>query len=78
VDDVVCGQAELPLLMTVISSVGPSVGHDHGSAVSERYRAPFPFSGQLERVDIDADPDGKHSESPEVAAAVLRAETSRQ
>jgi arylsulfatase A-like enzyme len=78
IDDEACGRAELPLLMTVISSVGPSVGHDHGSAVSERYRAPFPFSGALHRVDIDTDPDGKHHEAPEVAAALLRAETARQ
>jgi arylsulfatase A-like enzyme len=78
IDDEACGAIELPLLMTVVSSVGPSVGTDHGSAVSERYRAPFPFSGTLERVDIDADPDGKHQVSAEVAAAELRAESARQ
>ncbi len=39
--------------MTMISSVGPSVGYDHGSAVSDRYRGPFPFEGTLERLDIE-------------------------
>jgi arylsulfatase A-like enzyme len=78
IDDEPCGGAELPLLMTVISSVGPSVGSDHGSAVSEGYRAPFPFSGRISRVDIDADPDGRHVASPELAAAEMRAESARQ
>lgn len=78
IDDVACGSTQLPLLMTVVSSVGPSVGNDHGSAVSDRYRAPFPFSGKLHRVDIDADPDGKHENALEIAAAELRAESGRQ
>jgi arylsulfatase len=78
INDEPCGGAELPLLMTVISSVGPSVGFDHGSAVSDRYSAPFHFSGTLERVDIDADPDRKHEESGEVIAAQARAESARQ
>ncbi len=39
--------------MTMISSVGPSVGYDHGSPVSERYRGSFPFEGKLHRLDID-------------------------
>jgi arylsulfatase len=39
--------------MTIISSVGPSVGYDHGSPVSERYRGQFPFEGRLHRIDID-------------------------
>jgi arylsulfatase len=33
--------------------VGPSVGYDHGSPVSERYRGQFPFEGRLHRIDID-------------------------
>jgi arylsulfatase len=70
--------AELPLLMTVISSVGPSVGFDNGSAVSARYVGPFPFSGTLHRVDIDADPEGNHRDSPDIAVAEARAEAARQ
>ncbi len=78
IDGEATGSAELPLLMTVISSVGPSVGNDHGSAVSERYRAPFPFSGTLDRIDIDTDPDGKHHQSADIAAAEALAESARQ
>ena len=37
------GTADLPLFMRMMSSVGPSVGFDHGSAVSARYAAPVPL-----------------------------------
>jgi arylsulfatase len=78
IDGELCGKTDLPLLMLVISSVGPSVGYDHGSPVSERYRSPFAFSGRLHRVDIDADPEGKHSNPAGVAAAEMRTEAARQ
>jgi arylsulfatase len=52
VDGVDAGRAELPLYMRMISSVGSSVGYDHGSAVSARYPAPFPFAGDLREVVI--------------------------
>jgi arylsulfatase len=52
VDGVDAGSAELPLLMRVISSVGSSIGFDHGSPVSARYGGPFPFSGELHEVEI--------------------------
>jgi arylsulfatase len=46
------GSAELPLYMRMMSSVGPSIGYDHGSAVSNRYQAPFKFTGTLHQVVI--------------------------
>jgi arylsulfatase A-like enzyme len=46
------GQADLDLFMRMMSSVGPSVAYDHGSAVSARYAAPFPFEGRLHEVEI--------------------------
>jgi arylsulfatase A-like enzyme len=78
VDGEPCGSTDLPLFMMIMSSVGPSVGHDNGSAVSERYRAPFPFSGKIDRIDIDADPERKHANPLDVAAAEARAESARQ
>lgn len=72
IDGVACGQADLPLFMRAISSVGPSVGYDHGSAVSTRYAAPFPFSGTIESVVIqllERDPS---------AATAARMEMGRQ
>lgn len=52
VDGEPAGTLDLPLLMTMISSIGPSVGYDHGSAVSPLYEAPFPFTGTLDRVEV--------------------------
>jgi len=57
IDGTQVGQAELPLLMRMISSVGPSVGYDHGSPVSGRYAAPFEFRGTLHEVVIQASPE---------------------
>ncbi|MEI7999977.1 MAG: arylsulfatase [Actinomycetes bacterium] len=52
IDGADCGTVEVPFVMRIPSSIGPSVGRDHGSPVSDRYAAPFAFSGILERVDI--------------------------
>ncbi len=57
IDGVACGSAHLPLFMLMMSSVGPSVGYDHGSPVSTRYRAPFPFQGTLHEIVIQASPE---------------------
>jgi arylsulfatase len=46
------GSLSIPFAMTMMSSVGPSVGYDHGSPVSERYSGQFPFEGVLERLDV--------------------------
>ena len=43
---------DVPFVMRIISSIGPSVGHDHGSPVSDRYTDAFPFAGTLRQVDI--------------------------
>ncbi len=74
IDGVNCGDAPLPLYMRMISSVGPSIGHDHGSAVSSLYEAPFPFTGTLHSVVIQVSPEGARS----AVAATARAEMSRQ
>ncbi len=52
IDGAPAGSADLPLFMQIMSSVGPSVGYDHGSPVSNRYEAPFPFAGTLHEVVI--------------------------
>jgi arylsulfatase len=53
VDGDVVAQEEIPFAMRVISSVGSSVGVDHGLAVSDRYDGPFPFEGTLRSVEIE-------------------------
>ncbi|MFN8019266.1 MAG: arylsulfatase [Acidimicrobiales bacterium] len=52
IDEEPAGTLEVPFAMFIMSSIGPSVGFDHGSPVSEAYRAPFAFEGDLRRVDI--------------------------
>ncbi|HSM67873.1 MAG TPA: sulfatase-like hydrolase/transferase, partial [Ilumatobacteraceae bacterium] len=52
IDGAPAGSVELPLFMSMMSSVGPSIAYDHGSAVSNRYQAPFPFTGTLHEVVI--------------------------
>ncbi|MGA2836937.1 MAG: arylsulfatase [Acidimicrobiales bacterium] len=53
IDGVPCGEMTVPFAMTIISSVGPSIGYDHGSTVSNLYSGRFPFEGTLHRVDVD-------------------------
>ena len=43
---------DVPLFMRMISSVGASIGLDHGSPVSQLYEGPFPFSGKLNELEI--------------------------
>ena len=38
--------------MRMISSVGASIGLDHGSPVSQLYEGAFPFSGKLNELEI--------------------------
>jgi hypothetical protein len=60
IDGAEVGTMHLSAVMGIMSSVGPSVGFDNGSAVSDRYRAPNPFQGRLRAVHVDADPSGSH------------------
>jgi arylsulfatase A-like enzyme len=66
-----CGTVEIPYVMGVMSSIGPSVGYDHGSPVSDRYSNTFPFEGTLERVEIQIQMGRDHAglaESESLAA----------
>ena len=64
---------EVPLYMSMMSSVGPSIGFDHGATVSPRYESPFAFTGVLHEVVIEA---GQRSRAVEEAQA--KAEMGRQ
>jgi arylsulfatase len=74
VDGAAAGQAELPLFMRMMSSVGPSIAFDHGSPVSPRYEAPFPFEGTLHEVEIQI----LSRQDAEARDAEAAAEMSRQ
>jgi arylsulfatase len=76
IDGEPAGSAELTFMMRMISSLGASLGEDHGSAVSARYQGPFPFTGTLHEVEIQLasrpKPDGHDTET------TARTEMSRQ
>lgn len=74
VNDTPAGATQLPLFMRMMSSVGPSVAYDHGSAVSARYTAPFPFEGRLHEVEIQL----LSRQDAEARDAEAAAEMSRQ
>jgi len=79
VGDSPSGTMDVPFAMTMISSVGPSVGYDHGSPVSERYSGHFPFEGRLARLDVTlVDPRKSADASRTDAEAEARAAMSRQ
>jgi arylsulfatase len=87
VDGEPAGQVTAPFAMIIMSSVGPSIGYDHAGGVSPRYRAPFPFTGDLRQVDVQLhgaapapapEPDVSHHDSPDEAAADGRSGLSRQ
>tara|TARA_B100001778_G_scaffold328756_1_gene328665 strand:- start:132 stop:1163 length:1032 start_codon:yes stop_codon:yes gene_type:complete len=68
------GSVEVPLFMRMISSVGSSIGYDHGSAVSSQYESPFPFSGKLHQIEIQL----AAKRAPDADEAQARAENARQ
>ena len=74
VDGTPAGSAELALFMRMMSSVGPSIAYDHGSPVSNRYEAPFAFTGTLHEVVIQL----LSLQDLEAQAAEAAAEMSRQ
>jgi arylsulfatase len=72
------GRIELPFIMRVISSVGPSVAYDHGSPVAFDYANRsdgFPFEGDLQSVTITLIDTKK---DPKAAESQARAEMGRQ
>ena len=68
------GSIEIPLFMRMISSVGSSIGYDHGSAVSPQYESPFPFSGDLHQIEIQL----AARRASDADQAQARAENARQ
>jgi arylsulfatase len=67
IDGQSCGRETIPLYLVTFTSVGASVGEDHGSAVSAQYSAPFAFTGTLHDVTIQL-PGGRDPSSDEATA----------
>jgi len=76
IDGADCGFMALPFVMRMISSVGASIGFDHGSPVSRRYADENPFQGTLHQVDVQLVSPGEAA--AERAATDARAGLSRQ
>jgi len=74
IDGEVCGRGTIPFYMRMVSSVGSSVGEDHGSAVSARYDAPFAYTGTLHDVTIQL----PQRSSKAATAAAAASEMARQ
>ncbi len=73
VDGEPAGSVDLPLFMRMMSSVGPSIAYDHGSPVSNRYEAPFAFTGTLHEVVIQLlSPQDLEARAAEAAAGMSR------
>jgi arylsulfatase len=53
IGDVVAASCHVPFAMRIMSSIGHSIGYDHGSPVSTRYRGPNRFEGTLHEVVIE-------------------------
>jgi arylsulfatase len=70
VDGVAVAHVEVPFYMGMMSSIGPSVGYDHGSAVSTRYQSPYAYTGVLHEIVIEASQRSRDAEA--------RSEMSRQ
>ena len=77
IDGTDCGELELPFAMRMMSSVGPSVGYDHGSPVSERYDDAFRFGGTVHEVVVQLVSE-RPRENAEDAAADARSAMTRQ
>ena len=67
------GGVDIPQLVFMFSSVGASVGYDHGSPVSTRYDGPYPFSGTLHEVVVQVH-DAPPSADDDAEAAAREAE----
>ncbi len=77
IDGAECGSGTLDKVMRIISSIGSSVACDHGSQVSTRYSGPFPFEGDLVRLDIQV-VEHRRAEAGEAAVAAEREAMGKQ
>jgi len=75
VDDEPVGHGGIPFFTPVrfsITGAGLSVGYEAGPAISDDYRAPFPFNATLHRVTVDV--DGAPHREPEAEYEAIMSE----
>ncbi|WP_116951112.1 sulfatase-like hydrolase/transferase [Jiangella endophytica] len=74
VDGVAIGSGELPVTIPIAMGLasGVAVGADAGSPVTQVYSAPFPFTGDIDRVVYDVSGDGIVDHEAEIRIALAR------
>ncbi len=77
INGVECGSMAVPTAIRG-SSNGMSIGLDNLSPVTDDYQAPFPFTGKINKVEINLKPFNSASDEHEDAKAQFNAEMSKQ
>ena len=74
IDGTLVGQVEMPVTNPIMLGLasGVAVGADPGSPVTDRYAAPFPFSGTLHSVTMDVSGDLIQDTDAEMRAIMAR------
>ena len=72
IDGTVVGTADVPLYMRMISSMGPSIGFDHGSSVSARYESPYHYTGVLHEIVLESSRASADTKKAEAQAEMNR------
>jgi arylsulfatase len=74
IDGQLVGQVEMPVTNPIMLGLasGVATGADPGSPVTDRYQAPFPFSGELHSVTIDVSGDLIVDSETEMRAIMAR------
>ena len=73
-----CGTIDIPGVMRMITAQGMDVGRDSGSPVTDDYKAPFTFSGDIHRIVIDVPKRLTPQRKKELAKVEERVEMGRQ
>ena len=76
IDGVAVAEGRLPrLALNIFANEGASVGHDTGTSLTDDYRPPFRFTGQIEKVTIET---GPLPSAPSGGAAATPSKAGRQ
>jgi len=78
IGEIECGTIEVPYVMRMISSTGLDIGRNSLSPVTDDYKAPFVFTGKINKVNIKLPRYRKPSEIRKEAETQFRAEMTKQ
>jgi len=78
INDAEAGSIDIPGIMRMISAQGMDVGRDPGSPVTDDYKAPFPFTGDIKKLVIDIPKRLRPDQKEEAQKAEEQVEMGRQ